>query len=145
MTAPGVPGTGWPEDRVEIRGLRLTGAHGVLPEERRRPQPFLLDLDVWLDAAPAGRSDDLADTVDYGSLVGLAAGVVAGPPVSLLESLADAVARAVLAADDRVAAVAVAVHKLRPPLPFDMASAGVRVVRRRHHLPAPPGPPPTGA
>lgn len=136
------PWPGRPADRIEIRGLRLTGTHGVLPEERERAQPFLLDLDAWLDAAPAGRSDDLADTVDYGAVVELVAGVVGGPPYALLEALAGAVARAVLEADARVAAVAVAVHKLRPPLPFDMASAGVRVVRCRDDLAPSRGRPP---
>jgi 7,8-dihydroneopterin aldolase/epimerase/oxygenase len=125
------PGTDRPADRIEIRGLRVVGIHGVLPEERERAQPFLLDLDVRLDAAPAGRSDRLEDTVDYGAVVELAAGVVAGPRFALVEALADAVARAVLGLDHRVAAVAVSVHKLRPPLPFDVASAGARVVRRR--------------
>ncbi|MGH9092575.1 MAG: dihydroneopterin aldolase, partial [Acidimicrobiales bacterium] len=128
---PAGPGPGRPADRIEIRGLRVTGTHGVLPEERERAQPFLLDLDAWLDAAPAGRSDDLADTVDYGALVEVAAGVVAGPRFALVEALAGAVAGAVLARDARVAEVAVTVRKLRPPLPFDVATAGVRVVRRR--------------
>lgn len=124
-------GDGRPSDRIEIRGLRVTGIHGVLPEERERAQPFVLDIDAWLDAAPAARSDTFADTVDYGALVELAAGVVTGTSFSLVEALADAVARAVLSHDERVVVAAVAVHKLRPPVPFDVASAGVRVVRRR--------------
>lgn len=120
-----------PGDRIEIRGLRVTGVHGVLPEERERAQPFLLDIDAWVDATSAARSDALVDTVDYGSLVELAAEVVAGRRFALVEALADAVAQAVLSLDSRVAMVAVAVHKLRPPVPFDVASVGVRVVRRR--------------
>jgi dihydroneopterin aldolase len=139
---PGGPGGDRPADRIEIRGLRVVGIHGVLPEERERAQPFLLDLDVRLDAGPAGRSDRLEDTLDYGAVVELAAGVVAGPRFALVEALAEAVAGAVLGLDRRVAAVAVSVHKLRPPLPFDVASAGVRVVRRRGDPPAAaPGPP----
>lgn len=118
-------------DRIEIRDLRVLGVHGVLPEERERPQPFALDLDVWLDTGPAGASDVLADTADYGALVGLAAGVVAGASFQLLEALADAVAQAVLTDDERVTAAAVTVRKVRPPLPFDVGSVGVRVVRRR--------------
>lgn len=118
-------------DRIEIRGLRVTGVHGVLPEERERAQPFAVDLDAWVDAAPAGRSDVLGDTVDYGALVAVAAGVVTGRRFALLEALAGAVADAVLAHDGRVAEVAVSLHKLRPPVPYDVASAGVRVVRRR--------------
>ena len=47
-------------DRIELRGLRVLGTHGVLPEEQARAQPFAVDVDVWLDTAEAAASDDLA-------------------------------------------------------------------------------------
>lgn len=118
-------------DRIEIRDVRALGVHGMLPEERERSQPFALDLDVWLDVRPAGASDDLADTVDYGALVETAVGVVVDRRFQLLEALADAVARGLLAADKRVTRVAVTVRKLRPPIPFDVGSVGIRVSRAR--------------
>jgi len=118
-------------DRIEIRGVRALGVHGALPEEAERAQPFALDLDVWLDARPPGASDQLEDTVDYGALVELAVGVVVDRRFHLLEALADAVARALLAADERVTSVAVTVRKLRPPIPFDVGSVGIRVLRSR--------------
>ncbi|MGH9177570.1 MAG: dihydroneopterin aldolase [Acidimicrobiales bacterium] len=124
------PGGG---DVVELRGLRAVGRHGVLPEERHRDQPFEVDLDVELDLAPAGRSDRLADTFDYGAAARMVAGVVASERCNLLEALADRIAGKVLD-DDRVQAVTVAVRKLRPPVPVDLATAGVRITRRR-----PPG------
>ncbi|HET7488623.1 MAG TPA: dihydroneopterin aldolase [Acidimicrobiales bacterium] len=117
-------------DAVELRGLRVVGRHGLLPHERDRDQPFEVDLDLHLDLAPAGASDALADTVDYGAVVAATARVVAGPRVDLLETLAQRIADAVLA-DARVEAVTVAVRKLRPPVPADLATAGVRISRRR--------------
>ena len=118
-------------DRVELRGLRVVAVHGVLPEETERAQPFELDLDVETDLAPAGRSDDLEDTVDYGALVAAAAAAAGEPPCALREAVAARVAEAVLACDRRIGAVAVTVRKLRPPVPHDLVSAGVRVERRR--------------
>ena len=111
---------------VELRGLRLLGTHGVLPEERDRPQPFEVDID--LDVAATG--DTLDATVDYGAAVRTAAAVVAGPSRQLLETLADDIAAALLE-DDGVDGVTVVVRKLRPPVPFDLASAAVRVRRSR--------------
>ena len=55
-------------DRIEIRDLRVTGVHGVLPEERERAQPFAVDIVAWVDMEAAQQSDDLADTVDYAGL-----------------------------------------------------------------------------
>jgi dihydroneopterin aldolase len=115
-------------DRIELRGLRAVGTHGVLPEEQARPQPFEVDLDVEADLRAAGRSDDLGDTVDYGALATAVAGVVTGERHALLERLAERIAETALL-DGRVTSVTVTLRKLRPPVPVDLASAGVRVVR----------------
>lgn len=116
-------------DRIQLRGLRVVGIHGVLPEERARAQPFEVDLDVAADLSVAGHSDDLADTLDYAALTELVARVVSTERHALLERLAERIAEEVRAADDRVASVTVTVRKLRPPVPFDLASAGVRITR----------------
>lgn len=115
-------------DRVELRGLRGLGVHGVLPEERSRPQPFEVDLDVEADLRPAGRSDSLEDTLDYGALAEAVAGIVGGERHALLERLAERIAETVLA-DPRAVSVTVTVRKLRPPVPVQMDHAAVRITR----------------
>lgn len=105
------------------------GTHGALPEERGRAQPFEVDVDMSVDLAVAGRTDSLADTVHYGDVSVAVAKVVTGEQHRLLERLATRVADAVLAVDDRIASVTVTVRKLRPPLPVDLASAGVTITR----------------
>ncbi len=115
---------------IEIRGLRLLGAHGVLPEEKQRRQLFEVDIDVHADLTAAARSDELSSTVDYGEILEVARAVVEGPHVSLLERLAGRISASVLEVPG-VKGVEVSVRKLRPPVPFDVASAGVRVATRR--------------
>lgn len=117
-------------DRIEIRGLRVVGTHGLLPEEQSRGQPFELDLDVEADLSAAGRSDAIERTVDYAEVVRRATAVVTDSSYRLLEALAGAIAEAVLA-DTRVTSVSVGVRKVRPPLPADLASVGVRITRSR--------------
>jgi 7,8-dihydroneopterin aldolase/epimerase/oxygenase len=119
-----------PADRIELRGLRLLATVGVLDHEQVQAQPIEVDLDVAIDLAAAGRSDDLADTVDYGALCARLEDV-ASRPRALLEAMAEQMAQAVLDADPRVAAVEVAVRKLRPPVPQQLVTSGVRVVRAR--------------
>ena len=118
-------------DRIELRGLRAAGICGALPEERDRAQPLEIDLDVIADLSVPGRSDELADTVDYGRLCAIAEGVVTDGRFVLLERLAAGVADAVLAADARVDAVVVGVRKLRPPVPQQLDTSGVRIERVR--------------
>lgn len=116
---------------IQLRGIRVMGTHGVLPEEQARPQPFEIDIDVEADLTAAVDSDDLADTVDYGAIAETAQRIVATERHHLLERLAARIGDAALAEDDRIEAVTVAIRKLRPPVPVPMDSAGVELTRRR--------------
>ena len=115
-------------DRIELRGLRIRGHHGVFDHERRDGQDFVVDITVWVDLAAAAASDDLADTLDYGALAQRAADIVAGPPRKLIETVAAEIADGVMA-DERVHAVEVVVHKPSAPIPLTFAD--VSVVARR--------------
>jgi dihydroneopterin aldolase len=119
------------DDRIELRGLRLSGIVGVLPHERTQAQPLEVDLDLELDVAPAAASDDLTDTVDYGAVCDAVEAVVTTTQFELLEALVVAVADAVLAVDARVDRVTVALRKLEPPTSQQLATSGVRVTRER--------------
>lgn len=119
------------EDRLELRGLRVTAIIGALPEERERPQPLLVDLDAVADLTTAGRTDALDDTIDYGAMCRVAASVITAGRFVLLERAAASVAEAVLAVDDRIRSVTATVRKLHPPVPHDLSSAGVRITARR--------------
>lgn len=116
-------------DRIELRGLRVDAIVGVLPHERTTPQPLEIDLDIETDLAPAGESDDLRDTVDYGAIVAIVEDVTMASQPLLLERLAELLASAVLEHEPRVAAVTIAVRKLEPPVPQRLESSGVRIRR----------------
>jgi dihydroneopterin aldolase len=129
-TVPSSPGAEFAGDRIEVRGLRVEGVHGVLEDERARSQPFEVDLDMYLDTANAAAADDLSATADYAAAIDAAVAVLTGRPHRLVESLAGAIADAVLD-DPHVVEVTVAVRKLRPPVPHRVTSTGVRIHRRR--------------
>ncbi len=127
---PGPDGTTPGPDRIVLQGLRFMGAHGALPEEAQRPQPFEVDLELLVDLRPAGRTDELDATVDYAELCEAARAVIEGPHARLLEHLAEQVAeRALAVARGRAQGVVVTVRKLRPPVPVELAIAAVRVYR----------------
>jgi dihydroneopterin aldolase len=119
-----------PPDRIELRGLRVLGTIGALPEEQVRAQPFEVDVDIEADLAAAGMSDALADTLDYGELSQTIDRVVATERHQLLERVAQRIADELLT-DARVGAVTVTVRKLRPPVPVDLATAAVTITRTR--------------
>lgn len=115
---------------LELRGHRLLAICGALAEERERPQPLEIDLDVDYDIGAAAVSDDLADAVDYGALCATVERVVVDGAFVLLERAVAAVAEAVLS-DARVLSVTVTIRKLRPPVPQQLATSGVRCTRTR--------------
>lgn len=117
-------------DRIELRGLKVRGQHGVFDHERANGQDFVVDIMVWIDLAGAAASDELADTYDYGALAQLAADVVAGPARNLIETVGAQIADQVMD-DERVHAVEVVVHKPQAPIPQQFADVAVVVRRSR--------------
>ena len=120
-------------DRIELRGLRIRGHHGVFEHERADGQDFVLDVSLEVDTTAAADSDQLRDTVDYGALANAIADIVSGEPVNLLETLASRIAAACLD-DTRVRAVTVSVHKPEAPVPVTFDDVVVTVERRQGDL-----------
>lgn len=99
------------EDRILLEGMVFFGHHGALPAERELGQLFVVDVEMRLDLRPAGISDDLTKTVDYGEVHRRARETVEGSPVNLIETLAERIAAAILANHSPVEAVRVKVAK----------------------------------
>lgn len=115
-------------DCIRLRGLRALGRHGIAPGERDRAQPFEVDLDLYLDLAPAGQSDDIGKTVDYGPLADGVVELIESESFDLIETLAERIAR-LAKRDARVQQVEVSIRKLRPPVAAHLESAGVTITR----------------
>ncbi len=101
------------DDRIVLSDLRLRGRHGVGDGERARPQDFAVTIECPTDARRAAATDDVADALDYRRLRAIATEVVEGTSRHLLETLADTIARRVLA-EVGVAWVRVRVTKVAP-------------------------------
>lgn len=113
-------------DQIRLTGVRAVGKHGVLDFEHERAQTFVVDATLFLDLAPAGHSDDLHDTVDYGAIAKGIVAIIEGDHVDLIEKLADRIASMILEYP-AVARTQVTVHKPSAPIvvPFDDVSVTV--------------------
>jgi 7,8-dihydroneopterin aldolase/epimerase/oxygenase len=121
-------------DRISLVGLRAFGRHGVLPDERRNGQEFVVDAVLWLDLRPAAEADDLTQTVSYADLAVRLAAIVSGEPVKLIETLAERLAQACLS-DDRVAQAEITVHKPSAPIGLPFSDVTVTMQRTRTQPP----------
>ena len=117
-------------DRLAVLGIEAIGHHGVFDFEKRDGQVFKVDLALGLDTRPAARSDDLQDTVDYGSLVAAVKKAIEHDPVDLIETLAERIADVCLT-DTRVEWAEVTVHKPDAPIEATFSDVALTIHRSR--------------
>ncbi len=115
-------------DQIVITGIRGTGHHGVFDYERRDGQEFAVDITLYLRESAAAHTDDLADTVDYGSVSQVVFDRIVGGPVSLIETLAELIAADVLKISG-IDQVEVTVHKPQAPIPVPFENVALKILR----------------
>ena len=92
--------------RILLSGITALGRHGANPGERLEAQEFSVDIDVSLEFG----GDTLDRTLDYRGIADVVRDTVAETSFVLLESLAEAVARAIYEYS-QVLEVTATVHK----------------------------------
>jgi dihydroneopterin aldolase len=118
------------DDRILMRGLAFYGYHGVMPEENRLGQRFIVDIDLSVPLGDAGRTDDLTKTANYVAVLADVRAIVEGPPVKLIETVAERIAAKILGAYG-VDEIRVRVKKPDVPIPATLEYVGVDITRRR--------------
>lgn len=92
--------------RLFLSGIHAEGRHGARPGEKDVLQPFVVDLDLEVEVG----ADSIDQTVDYRAISEAVREIVTDRSFDLIESMAEAIARACLVFD-RVVRATVVVHK----------------------------------
>jgi dihydroneopterin aldolase len=117
-------------DELAVTGVECFAHHGVFDFERREGQVFIVDLVLGIDTRPAAASDDLADTVNYGTLVDDVKAAVERDPVDLIETVAQRIADVCLL-DTRVEWARVTLHKPDAPIDATYSDVALTITRTR--------------
>ena len=117
-------------DCVWLLGVACRCRVGVPAGERGRRQKVLLDLGLEVDVARAAARDDFREAADYQAVEKTARAEAESGSRSLLETLAERVAAAVLRAQPRVSAVTVRARK-RPVVMPKTREVAVEIRRKR--------------
>lgn len=115
-------------DHILINDLKVNALIGVLDHERLAPQPLRIDVDIEVDLAEAGQTDDLTRTVHYGEVAVALADLARDTEYLLLERLAERMTEIVLGFP-LVRAVDLTLTKLQPPIDETIHSTAVRLRR----------------
>ena len=117
-------------DELAVTGIECFAHHGVFDFERREGQVFVVDLVLGIDTRPAAASDDLVDTVNYGTLVADVKAAVERDPVDLIETVAQRITDVCLL-DTRVEWARVTLHKPDAPIDATYSDVALTITRTR--------------
>lgn len=117
-------------DKIIAKGLAYKGCHGILPQEKTSPQSFIVDLELWVDLRNAALHDDIGMTIDYADVYKEVGRIIADNSFNLIETLAENIARQILAAYP-VEAVDITVYKPEAPVVGDFEYFAVKMIRFR--------------
>ena len=120
-------------DKIYIRDLTLRCIIGVYPQERNEKQDVIINLVLEGDLAPAGRSDDIVDTINYKTVKKRVIRLVERSRFLLIERLVEEIAASCLR-DPVVRRVTVSVDK--PGALRFARSVAVEVTREREAVPS---------
>ena len=117
-------------DELAVTGIECFAHHGVFDFEKREGQVFLVDLVLGFDTRAAAGSDDLEDTVNYGSLALDVKAAVERDPVDLIETVVQRIADVCLT-DRRVEWARVTLHKPDAPIDATYSDVALTITRTR--------------
>ena len=98
-------------DKIRIENLEIFAKHGVFPEENFLGQKFILSAVLHTDTRKAGLTDELSYSVHYGEVSHLIKKVVEENTWKLLETVAEATAKAILLSYPMVSQVDLTIKK----------------------------------
>lgn len=116
-------------DKISLKGIWGFGYHGVFDHEAKNGQDFFVDLEISLDLSKPSKSDNLAETIDYGSLADLVVEEITGERVQLIERLAGRIADRIKSGHPEITAIDVTVHKPKAPVSAQTSDISVTITR----------------
>lgn len=121
-------------DKIQVKGLKVFAHHGVYPEESAQGQNFYVSATLYVDTRPAGLTDDLEQSVDYGDLCLFMDRYMKKHTFKLLETVTENLAREILHRYPLVWSVEVSVSKPHAPIPLPFEDVAVTIQRQWHEV-----------
>lgn len=118
-------------DKIILKNLAFYGYHGAMSEENVLGQKFFVDLELGVDLKTAGKSDRVEDTVHYGMVYDVVKGIIEGPAINLIESVAEQSIEAIFKEFDKVMTIKMTLKKPEAPVAGIFDYFAVELYRER--------------
>lgn len=121
-----------PWDEIHIDNLVVFANHGVFPEETALGQKFVLSMTLYVDARPAGKSDELTQSINYGEVSAFVTEFTRPHTRKLIEAAAEDLAQAMLCRYDLLKGVMLELKKPWAPVGLPLDTVSVKITRFWH-------------
>lgn len=119
-------------DKIFIKNLEVFGRHGVLLEENRLGQKFIINAALYLSTREAGLKDNLTNTIHYGDVSRFMTSFMTEHTYQLIEAAAEQMARAALLQFSGLEKIELEIVKPWAPIGLPLESVSVKIVREWH-------------
>ncbi|MFZ5353434.1 MAG: dihydroneopterin aldolase [Bacillota bacterium] len=119
-------------DKITMKDMVFFGYHGVLTEENKLGQRFIVSVELLTDLKKAGNTDSVTDTVNYAEVYAMVKAIVEKKCFKLLEALAENIAQSIIEGYENVLEVIVNIKKPNAPISGIFEYFGVEIRRKRN-------------
>ena len=119
-------------DYIKITGLKIYAYHGVLPEEQKNGQDFIINARLFYSMKKAGMSDDLNDALNYAEVCEFIGKTFTENRFDLIEAAAEHLCSRLLLAFPILEKIELELRKPQAPIPMDFEDVSVNMTRSWH-------------
>lgn len=119
-------------DKITIEDLEIFANHGVFPEENKLGQKFMVSAILYTNTLRAGRTDELAASIDYGAVSHFITSYMQKHTFKLLEAAAEHLAEEMLRSIAHLEAVTLEIKKPWAPVGLPLKTVSVKITRGWH-------------
>ena len=119
-------------DKIEIRDLEIFANHGVFPEETALGQKFVVSAVMYTETRPAGLTDDLSASINYGEVSHMITDFLQKNTYKLLEAAVENLAETLLLSLPLLKEITLRIEKPWAPVGLPLKTVAVEITRGWH-------------
>tara|TARA_B110000037_G_scaffold207032_1_gene253591 strand:+ start:922 stop:1281 length:360 start_codon:yes stop_codon:yes gene_type:complete len=112
--------------KIGLENIKCIAPVGVLADERRNGNIFMINVVVWFKTDSQFEEDLLSETYDYSTIYNIVKEEMI-PRTKLIEKVAFKMLRAIEKTDKRIKKVKIKIQKMNPPLKGDIQYSFVEI------------------
>ena len=112
------------ENSIRLNNMKFYAYHGVMEQERKIGNTFIVNLELFTDLSKASETDELSDTINYAEIYDIVKNEMKIPS-KLLEHVTGRILRKIKKEFPTIKKIEICLIKERPPMGGEVESAAI--------------------